>query len=256
MCFYKWTGCRLCLQLRPLPTSFRIPFLMPLVCLYLPGLLTAASQTGGWMGSESPCDYLWTQWGPGCPFFWAEQAVRLLPAQPCQEVSLQYWQHQMFIVQLPALWNHFVKVVLKWRRLKITIRCLLSDWKDLTSVVKCFFRSNFLKYALDFYFRWGSQDHRTDYSQSQNPIMVSLGGILKPIQFQLLLKSEECRHPGICSEFVKVWKMGSCDGCDHLHLLKTYPLPKKGEAAIWCDLEKSSTTANNDKFSGGMARRG
>lgn len=83
--------------------------------------------------------------------------------------------------------------------------------------------------------------------------MVRLGGILQPIQVQLLLTSEECRHPGICSESVRVWKTGSCDGCDDLHLLKTHHLPNKREAAIGCDLEKSSTIANNNKSSGGMA---
>lgn len=241
MCFYKCresSGCHLCLQFRPLPTSFRIPFLMPLVCLYLPGLITAASQIGGWIDLR----VLVTTCGPTgpvgswMPFLLGKAGWQIAS---CTALPGSY----LAVLAAPNVHSAAASPLKSWsclkmEKFKITIRCLLSNRKDLTSVIRCFFRSNFLKYPLDFYFRWSSQDYKIDYSQSQNPRMVRLGVILKPIQFQLLLKSEECRHPGICSEFVKVWKTGSCDGCDDLHLLKTYHLPKKGEEAIWCDVEK------------------
>lgn len=149
MCFYTWrgsSGCHLFLQFRP----FSIPYLLQ-DSFFNASCLSLSSSAVNCCQSYWRMDMIWeslwlpvnqgAQRGPGCPFFWVKQAGRLLPAQPCQEVNLQYWQHQMFTVQLPALWNH--EIGLKWRRLKITIRWLLSYGKDLTSAVKCFFRPNF-----------------------------------------------------------------------------------------------------------------
>lgn len=126
-----------------------------------------------------------------------------VPTQPSQEVNFHYWQHQMFMSQLPGFWNPEIR--LKWRRLKITICKILCR---LTCVVKFFFRSSFFKHLWDFYPPVG------DYS-------------------------EDWRHRGSWNEFVKIWKTGSNDDCG-MHRLKKCCLPKQGKEAIQCDLEKWS----------------